>query len=238
MIRVLLICCITRNAIKENRWRAHQKKRCECSFKGNRILFYPSFSLSLAICPFVAHLCSLSKSLPRLLKCSISVAIFPFPESLPLVKQQFLQFRRSEAIKLNQTELFKHYAGNLVAALISFEFFLESLAITKMVTMTSESDKASSSVSKKTNAPTVVAPITEVAPNILVYKKVRHLLILALNVIDFSVALDRDRWSKSLSGCRARAAAWLSAQWRRSWAKCRLCSRVPTSSLGWWRIST
>lgn len=40
-----------------------------------------------------------------------------------------------------------------------------------MVTMTSESDKASSSTSKKTNA-TTVAPITEVAPNIIVYKKV------------------------------------------------------------------
>lgn len=137
---------------------------------------------------------------------------FPLPESLPLVEQQFLQFRRSEAIKLNQTELFKHYAGNLVAAFIEEGLFLDSLAITKMVTMTSESDKASSSVSKKTNAPTVVAPITEVAPNILVYKKVRRLLPLARNVIDFCVALDRGRWSKSLSGCRARAAAWWCAQ--------------------------
>lgn len=43
-----------------------------------------------------------------------------------------------------------------------------------MVTMTSESDKASSSVSKsKTNIIAAnVAPIVEVAPNILVYKKV------------------------------------------------------------------
>lgn len=41
-----------------------------------------------------------------------------------------------------------------------------------MVTMTSESDKASSSASKKTNSTTAIVPITEVAPNILVYKKV------------------------------------------------------------------
>lgn len=54
-----------------------------------------------------------------------------------------------------------------------FKFlFIELIAITKMVTMTSESDKASSSVSKKTNVSTAVVPITEVAPNILVYKKV------------------------------------------------------------------
>lgn len=41
-----------------------------------------------------------------------------------------------------------------------------------MVTMTSESEKASSSASKKNNVVSAIAPITEVAPNILVYKKV------------------------------------------------------------------
>ncbi|XP_055323350.1 regulator of G-protein signaling 7 isoform X1 [Sitodiplosis mosellana] len=45
----------------------------------------------------------------------------------------------------------------------------------KMVTMTSESDKASSSTSKKTNS-TAIAPITEVAPNILVYKKMEAIV--------------------------------------------------------------
>lgn len=45
-----------------------------------------------------------------------------------------------------------------------------------MVTMTSESDKASSSSSKKGQMATVTlaAPITEVAPNSLVYKKVNN----------------------------------------------------------------
>lgn len=47
-----------------------------------------------------------------------------------------------------------------------------------MVTMTSESDKASSSASKKTNSSNAAVPITEVAPNILVYKKVLHFIII------------------------------------------------------------
>lgn len=55
-----------------------------------------------------------------------------------------------------------------------------------MVTMTSESnsDKASSSLTKKTNVLTApTASISEVAPNILVYKKV---------IADFNVATKMD----------------------------------------------
>lgn len=51
-----------------------------------------------------------------------------------------------------------------------------------MVTMTSESDKTSSSASKKAISSTV-APITEVAPNIIVYKKVRLFLTFSVSFI-------------------------------------------------------
>lgn len=74
-----------------------------------------------------------------------------------------------------------------------------------MVTMTTESEKGSTSAPKKNNA---ISPINEIAPNILVYKKVYTIETQMEQCFSkFKFPVFRCRWNRSSRRCKVKWAA-------------------------------